>query len=260
MDITIILGIVLTTIIFLYICTLAYSLWRLNQQVGQADQWNNFRNHLFTRAQEDQERAKRVTTSIRNQYGGLGVPYPADRDKAVGRLRRIAENAEALLSDRENRAAISPDKKPFSWRTFLIRSLWVEFQNRQDWWKATLKLQSRLKTNQSEFLAVEKLLNELDAKGHRTKTDFETLQNQTHRLMRAFEDERRTDAQFQDQIEQLQQLQLQITQTIKQNLTGFELAPKQVAAAASKLQPCQTEWGRLNEILENSKKVYADAP
>jgi len=253
MDLNLILGIILT-VILLYICALVYSLWRLNRQITQAHQWNNFRDHIFTRAQEDQKRAERITSSIRNQYGDLGIPYPADRDRAFGVLIRISENVEAILVDRGQRSPISPNKNTSFWRVFLIRPLWAEYQNRQRWWEITQKLRSRLGMHHSDFLEVEKLLNELAAKGRHTRTDFEILQNKTGVLIRAFENERQTDIQFQDQIQQLRQLQQQISQTINQDLAGSDPAPKQVAVAASKLQTFQKEWDRLNAFLENKGK------
>jgi len=241
----IVLGIVLI-IIFLYLCAVFYSLWRLDRLVKQTHRWNNFRDHLFIQAQENQERSKRITISIGNQFGVLGEPYKGDRDKAFSILSYIFENTEKILKDRENRSPLSPYRDPISWRIFLIRPLWTEYQNRQNWWDATLKLQSGLREIQSDFLEIERILNELDAKGRRTKTELEILQNQTEARIRSLEYLRQTDAQFQDQIQQLRQLQQKITQTIRQVSPESEPGPKQVAAAASKLQSFQEELNRLN--------------
>jgi hypothetical protein len=245
MEIKLILGIALV-IILLYLGAVLYSFWRLNRQVKQASQWNNFRNQLFTRAQENRERSNRITTSIGNQYGILGEPYKGDRDTAFDILSRIFENAEAILKDQEARPPISSNKDPISWRIFLIRPLWAEYQNRQHWWETTLELKSRLKTNQSDFSEIEKILNELDGKGRRAKTDLEILQNQTEARIQSLEYLRQTDDQFQNQIQQLRQLQQKIVQTLRQDFTESEPSPKQVAAAASKLHSFQDEYNRLN--------------
>ena len=245
MDTNIILGIVLA-VIFLYLCVLVYSLWRLNRLVKQAHQWNDFRSQLFDQAQENQERTKRITISIGNQYGGLEAPYTEDRDKVFEILNRIFENARVILKDQENRPPIHSNRDPISWKIFMIQPLWAEYQNRQGWWETTLKLQSSLRENQADFLEIEKILNELDAKGRRTKTNLEILQNQTEARINSLEYLRQTEDQFQVQVQQLQQLQQKIAQTIAQYFIESEPGPKQVAAAASKLQEFQDELNRLN--------------
>jgi DNA repair exonuclease SbcCD ATPase subunit len=241
----IIVGIVLT-IIFLYICVLVYSLWRLKRLVKQACQWNDFRDQLFVQTQENQERSKRITISIGNQYGVLGVPYKEDRDEAFDILNGIFENSEASLKDRENRAPISSTRDSISWRIFLIRPLWTEYQNRQSWWQTTLKLQSRLRENHSDFSEIERILNKLNAKGRQIKSDFEILQNQTDARIRSLEDLRQSDDQFQAQIQQLQQLKQKIAHTITQYFSEAEPSPKQIAAAASKLQSFLEEFVRID--------------
>jgi hypothetical protein len=241
----IILGIALI-ITFLYLCAVLYSLLRLNRQVKQASQWNNFRNQIFTRTQENRERSNRIATSIGNQYGILGEPYKGDRDKAFDILSHIFENSEAISKDRKDRPPISSNRDPISWRIFLIRPLWNEYQNRQSWWETTLKLQSGLRENQKSFSEIERILNGLDAKGRRTKTDLEILQNQTEARIQSLEYLRQTDDQFQAQIQRLRQLQQKIVQTLRQDFAESEPSPKQVAAAASKLQSFQDEFNRLN--------------
>ena len=110
--------------------------------------------------------------------------------------------------------------------------------------------------NQSNFSEIERILNDLDSKGRCTKKDLEILQNQTEARINSFEYLRQTDSQFQDQIQQLRQLQQKIAQTISQYFTESEPGPKQVAAAAVKLQSFQEELNQLNTPPAYGKNPY----
>ena len=215
----------------------------------------DFRNRLVIQAQEDQVKAHRISLSIQKYYKGLGEPYTEDRDRAIAILGKISDNARAILNDRKNRRPILENPEPFSWKTFFIGPLWVEFQNRQDWWQTTQKLELRLSRNPSGFSAVEKLVERLADKGKITKAEFASLKNKSTKLAEAFQAEARTPTQFQDQIQELAQLDQKIDQTIEIYLKGSEYSPKQVSTAASTLGFYQRALGQLTQTLITSKDI-----
>ncbi len=156
MVINIILGILLILII-IYFLALVLSLRMRNQQAEKVPQWNDFRDLLVIQAQRDREKAHRKSLSIQKQYKDLGAPYTEDRDQAIAILGRISDNARTVLNDRKDRPSIPPNTEPFSWKTFFINPLWVEYRNRQHWWQTTEKLGSRLLKKPIRFFGGRKI-------------------------------------------------------------------------------------------------------
>lgn len=257
MDINIILGISLILII-IYFLTLVLFLRMRNQLAEKAPEWNRFRDGLVIQAQEDQVKAHRISLSIKKKYSDLGAPYTEDRDRAIAILGKISAIARALLYDRKNRRPMLENPEQFSWKTFLIVPIWAEYQDRQEWWKTTQKLGSRLARNPSGFSAVEKLDERLVDKGKNIKAEFESIKNESGKLTEAFQDEARSATQFQDQLQELAQLDKKIEQTIQIYLIGNEFSPKQVATAASTLGFYQRALAQLNQTLKTSKDIRRD--
>ncbi|MFN2236743.1 MAG: hypothetical protein ACK2U1_21140, partial [Anaerolineales bacterium] len=85
MDINIILGILLILLIIYFVVLVVFLRVR-NQQVEKAHEWNKFRDGLVVQAQDDQVKAHRISLSIKEKYGDLGIPYDEDRDRAIAIL------------------------------------------------------------------------------------------------------------------------------------------------------------------------------
>ena len=258
MDINIILGILLILLIIYFVVLVVFLRVR-NQQVEKAHEWNKFRDGLVVQAQDDQVKAHRISLSIKEKYGDLGIPYDEDRDRAIAILGKISDNARAALHDRNHRSPISDNPEPFSWNTFLIAPLWMEYQQRQEWWHTTQKIQSRLARNLSGFSSVEKHCGRLDEKGKFVQAEFVSIKKALATLQRAFKDEARTTTQFQDQLQELTQLDQKIDKTVDIYLMDNELSPKQVATAASTLGSFQRAYERLNQTLITSKEIRQDS-
>jgi len=195
---------------------------------------------------------------MQHQYKGLGLPYAEDLDQAISILGRISDNAQAVLADRNSRGPIDPEREPYSWRTFFISPLWAEYQRRQDWWQATRELGFRISKNPSGFSAIEKLEKRLESKGQETKEHFEFMRKKAGELIQEFQEEARTPTQFQEQIEQLQLLDKQISQTIETFLPGNDFSPRKVSSAAPRLMGYREGLAKSVQALKQSKEIRRD--
>ncbi len=226
---------------------------RLRRLRSQEVQWNRTRDEMVSKARTERIKAREIAADLQKKYYGLGEPYAGDYEKTGKILSDIQNTAQSILEDRGARLQVKSAALP--WRIVFLLPLWRIYQEWSSWWKVTQNLKVMLSENEARFQEVTSLQKELAAKGEKTKADFIKLQNKTTRLIKAYESEARTPAQFQSQLMQLKAVEQEIAKILAENLAGQDVPVQQVAAAHPKWLAFTRVWDQLAKDLAKKQKV-----
>jgi DNA repair exonuclease SbcCD ATPase subunit len=156
---------------------LIYLAWLVRGQRDRGPEWDAARTGCFRQAEQIQERAARIGQDLDEKYHQAGEPYAGLYRQARAALELAQAFARQVLEDRNRKPAQELSECAW-WGVFLVKPLFNEYRQRQEWQRLTRQLPARLQAGQRAFDQLAQVQREIGDLGPRIKRHIQTLLEQ----------------------------------------------------------------------------------